>query len=306
MSRLEICLLGDVSLRAHMSSSLRFPTKKSKSLLAYLVVHKQRTFTRSALAGKFWPETEEVQAQRSLNTEVWRLRTMLKGSGLAPDTFLCSDRDSIGFRYDSDHWLDAAEFQALTQPLTSHNGISRHFELQPELRKAIALYRGDFLEGVFDDWCLVQREDYRVRLMAALEVLLAAAMEERRWEEAIAYGRRLLELDPLLEHVHRALMRCHSSFGNRPAALRQYATCERILRDELQIEPMEETQQLFDKLATPTIVQRQSGDLRDRTGPMGKSTYTAAQRTDAALSNLSAARRLLDDAIRQLRTAGSS
>jgi two-component SAPR family response regulator len=60
------------------------------------------------------------------------------------------------------------------------------------------------------------------------------AMEARHWHHAVAHGSRLLQLDPLQEHVHRGLMRRHFSLGSRPAALRQFATCERILRDELQ------------------------------------------------------------------------
>jgi DNA-binding SARP family transcriptional activator len=298
MSTLNICLLGDMRLQSSLRKPIVFPTRKSKSLLAYLVVHRQRKFTRTTLAGKFWPETEEARAQRSLNTELWRLRTMLKGSGLEPQTYLHSDRDSIGFRCDSDHWVDVAEFDDLTRPLTTPHDILKCPQLLPSLRKAIVLYRGDFVEGVFDDWCLVQREDYRVRLMAALETLLAAAMEERCWDEAIVHGRRLLEIDPLLEHVHRALMRCYLSLGNRPAALKQYAACRRALRDELQIEPMEETRQLLEKVIA------HSADPRSNAlaGLPRLRTMTPAQRIDAALAKLSSAHALLEDASRRLRS----
>jgi len=104
-----------------MSNVLRFPTKKSKSLFAYLVIYKERTFARVTLAGKFWPESEEGKAHRNLNTEIWRLRTMFRSSGLEPETFLHSDHDSIGFRRESDHWVDVAEFDALTQALSAHH-----------------------------------------------------------------------------------------------------------------------------------------------------------------------------------------
>jgi len=305
MSALKFYLLGNVALQGALSRPIHFPTKKSKSLFAYLVVYKERTFTRAALAGKFWPEIEDVRAQRSLNTEIWRLRTMLKSSGLEPDNFLFSDRDRVGFCRDSDHWVDVAEFHALTQSVTVRSVVPSHPHLLPSLRRAIVLYRGDFADGLFDEWCLVQREDYRVRLLAALETLLAAAMDEEHWDEGIAHGRRLLELDPLQEHVHRALMRCHFGLGNRPAALKQYGACERVLRDELQIEPMPETRQLFEKLAAQTTAQEQPSDVRDPLDPILRSCCTPAQRIDAALANLSTARSLLEDASRQLLTAAS-
>jgi DNA-binding SARP family transcriptional activator len=300
MPALKICLLGDVTLQAATSGPLHFPTKKSKSLFAYLAVHSERTFTRAVTAGEFWPESDERRAQRCLNTEIWRLRTMLKGSGIEPDEFLQSDHDSIGFRRDADHWIDAAEFDSLTQAVGRCSAQRTYLELFPGLVKAVALYRGDFAEGLFDEWCLVQREAYRARLMAALEALLATAMEARRWEDAIAFGRRLLQLDPLQEHVHRALMRCHVSLGNRPGALRQYATCETILRNELQIEPMEETRQLFSALVAGEVHSRSAEPFDGgRSGTPG--SCTPAQRIDLALANLSKIQASLEHASRELR-----
>ena len=286
MPALKIYLLGNVTLQAATSGPLHFPTKKSKSLFAYLAFHRERTFTRAAAAGEFWPESDERRAQRCLNTEIWRLRTMLKGSGLEPDAFLQSDHDSIGFRRDADHWIDAGEFDSLTQAVGRRDAQTTYLQLLPGLVKAIELYRGDFAEGLFDEWCLVQREAYRARLMATLEALLVTAMDARRWEDAIAYGRRLLQLDSLQEHVHRALMRCQVSLGNRPAALKQYATCETILRNELQIEPMGETRQLFSALVAAEGASRSAEPLNG--GPSwSPGSYTPAQRIDLALANLS-------------------
>jgi len=282
-----------------MSNVLRFPTKKSKSLFAYLVIYKERTFARVTLAGKFWPESEEGKAHRNLNTEIWRLRTMFRSSGLEPETFLHSDHDSIGFRRESDHWVDVAEFDALTQALSAHHTPPTRAVLLPTLAKAVTLYRGDLLEGLFDDWCLVQREAYRARLMAALEVLLATTMEAEHWQDAIGHGQRLLELDPLQEHVHRALMRCHVSLGNRPAALKQFAACERILRDELQIEPMDETRQLFETL---NLAQRVSPPNAER--PVTEPDHARARRVEVALASLSTARLWLEHASRQLQGEG--
>jgi hypothetical protein len=41
-------------------------------------------------------------------------------------------------------------------------------------------------------------------------------------------------------------MESHLSMGDRPSALRQYERCARTLREELDIEPMEETRRLYD------------------------------------------------------------
>ncbi|HLM67134.1 MAG TPA: bacterial transcriptional activator domain-containing protein, partial [Longimicrobium sp.] len=61
------------------------------------------------------------------------------------------------------------------------------------------------------------------------------------WTQAAAYAQRLLSADPLREHVHRAVIRCHLALGDRAAALRQFETCARLLRQELETEPSAET-----------------------------------------------------------------
>lgn len=297
MLSLKIQLLGHVRLEA-ASGPLQFPTKKAKSLLAYLVVFRERLVARTAMAEMLWPESDEARAQRSLNTEVWRLRTMLKGADLEPDSFLHSDQDSIGFRPDSDHWLDLAEFDRLTRTLTARHELGTYSQLLPDLGKAVALHRGELVEGLFDDWCFVPREACRARVMAALEVLLVTAMEDRLWENAIAHGSRLLEFDPLQEHVHRALMSCHYNLGNRPAALKQFAKCQRVLRDELQIEPMQETRDLYRMVASggalPFVKPGAGRSTRFTSNPI------ARQRIDLALSALSTVQNWLQHANQEL------
>ena len=55
---------------------------------------------------------------------------------------------------------------------------------------------------------------------------------------------RLLTIDPLQEGVHRSLMRLYHEIGNTAQALRQYVTCEKVLRRELGVEPEDATNEL--------------------------------------------------------------
>jgi DNA-binding SARP family transcriptional activator len=297
---LKVYLLGQV--RAHAATaanSLHFPTKKSKSLLAYLVLYKERTFARPSIAGQFWPELDEDRALRSLNTEVWRLRALLKIAGLNPGAFLQSDHECIGFREDCDHWVDAAEFDTATRAMSGRGALPRHQDALSTLTRAVGLYRGDLVDGLFDEWCLVEREAYRARYMAALDLLLTAAMEDQHWQDALSYGQRLLQLDPLQEHVHRALMRSYFNLGNRPAALRQYRACAKVLNDELQIEPMEETQEVHRAIMAS---RSRSGSING--SPCGRRSRASRSRpvesVNAALTSLAAAQACLEDARHQL------
>jgi DNA-binding SARP family transcriptional activator len=286
MPALMLYLFGGVTLQVGASKPLSFPTKKSKSLLAFLVLSKERTFPRSVLAGQFWPESEAERAQRSLNSEVWRLRAMFKSAGLQPSDILVSNSEIIGFRSDCNHWVDAGEFYAATRTL--HTSGVADCDLASHLTSAVRLYRGDLVEGLFDEWCLVLREAYRARLISALEFLLEEAMQSHQWKSGVSHGRRILELDPLQEHVHRALMRCYLGMGNRPAALRQYEIIRQVLHDELQIEPMDETTELYRKIAAK---------MRSTDDPQFPRTALAsmAEKLDAVQRDLLRAKLALED-----------
>jgi TolB-like protein len=73
---------------------------------------------------------------------------------------------------------------------------------------------------------------------------MKAAEQSGRLDEALAHGLKQLSLDPLQEHVHRALMRIYAVQGRHDAALTQYERCRRELSSQLGVTPERETEEL--------------------------------------------------------------
>src|SRR5205823_3610746 len=119
------------------------------------------------------------------------------------------------------------------------------------LEEAVALYRGDLLDGFdvaaapFEEWLLAERERLRELALEALARLLRHQSESRATEPAIQTALRLLALDPLQEAVHRTLMRLYARQGRRSNALRQYQVCVSVLQRELGVEPEAETRRVY-------------------------------------------------------------
>jgi LuxR family maltose regulon positive regulatory protein len=113
------------------------------------------------------------------------------------------------------------------------------------LEDALALYRGDYLEGVYHDWCVLERERLRGRYLAALETLARLYADRKDLQRAIELYQRLLAQDPYREAAHQALMRCYYRLGDRAAAIRQYQACANVLREELGLDPTPETEALY-------------------------------------------------------------
>jgi DNA-binding SARP family transcriptional activator len=108
------------------------------------------------------------------------------------------------------------------------------------------------LEGFYDDWALRERERLRLVYLKDLEYLMNYYKDRQDYSKSLAYGQKILEQDPLHEDIHREMMRLYMENGQRAHAVRQYQICQVHLAAELNIPPMEETQQLYQKILSET------------------------------------------------------
>jgi DNA-binding SARP family transcriptional activator/Tfp pilus assembly protein PilF len=233
-SGLEIRLLGPMTAQSD-GQAVPLSAKKVRALLAYLVQREGVEVARTVLTGLLWGERGEAQARASLRQSLSDLRAAL---GHTADALVAS-KDSITWQAGA-AWLDTKVLE-----LAARSDDDDH------LRAATGLYCGDFLEGLaidepgFEQWLSSERERYRL-LVATIYTRLARSAEDAgRLEEAITHGLKLLQLDPLQEHVHRMLMRLYAAQGRPDAALAQYERCERELANQLGVRPDAETDALM-------------------------------------------------------------
>lgn len=262
VSTLRIRLLGNLEVSDARMSYGPPTTRKARSLLAYLLIARERLHSRDALAGEFWGDMPQDRARQSLRTTLWRIRRGL-GEAEGRGSLLVTEGEYVGFESDPNVWLDVSEFEARLEASLGP-GLSAEAAARSR-REAIALYRGPLLEECYDDWCLRERERLRERFVHALERQMHFKESQGEWKAAIQLGEELLHLDPLRESVHRDLMRCHVLAGNRAAALQQYARCERDLARELDVGPMSATTRLHDEILGRA---EWRGEATDPTAPL--------------------------------------
>jgi DNA-binding SARP family transcriptional activator len=243
MGVLRICLFGTVQVSHGDRRQDTRAIHGVQGLLAYLVLHRRRSHAREALTGLFWGDHTETRARSCLSTALWRLRRLLEPPGVTRGTYLVTSRiGEVGFNCDSEHWVDVAAFEHGVQrrPVPDWSGVE----------SAITHYTGDLLEGFYEDWALRERERLRLLYLDTLGRVLRHHLDSDDLEAALACGQRILEMDPLREEIHRELIRLHLRGGHRAHALRQYQICRDLLARELGIEPMEETQALYDEIVS--------------------------------------------------------
>lgn len=224
-----------------------FESQKVRALFAYLILHPDNAHSRDRLAGLLWPEKSDDTARRNLRQAVYNLRTTLP-HGDTPAPPILTTHQSLQFNSETDYWLDITAFEdQIRRGMSASAGIS-----PGHLAEASELYRGDFLAGffvsdspVFEHWLLYEQERLREMAIQALRRLVDYYLAYGEYDRGIRYARRLLDIDPLFEEAHRNLMRLYARSGRRSRALAQYDDCRRLLRDELGVEPLEETMSLY-------------------------------------------------------------
>jgi predicted ATPase/DNA-binding SARP family transcriptional activator len=243
MARLALSFLGPFEATLEGVPITTFDSNKVRALLAYLAVEADRPHSREFLAGLLWPDYPERSARTNLRNALANLRKAIRDQKAMPP-YLTVTRATIQFNQQSDHWTDVAAFAELADRGSPS-----------DLESALALYRGPFLEALsvddsapFEDWCLRVREQLDRQVTSTLEHLAAQYEEQGQVERALGYARRQVELAPWQEEAHRNLMRLLARSGARSAALAQYEACRRALREELDVEPGEETTQLYERI----------------------------------------------------------
>ncbi|MFN8441615.1 MAG: BTAD domain-containing putative transcriptional regulator [Caldilineaceae bacterium] len=248
---LELTLFGSPVVRYHGQPVTGFRSSKAQALLYYLAVT-GRSHMRPTLAGLFWGDQPEESARTSLSKCLSNLRDLVGEAVLV-------DRQTIAFNHNRPYQLDTEHFLAgIAQSPTPETIAS--------WQAALALYRGDFLEGFyvrdapeFEQWVLVQRAHYREAVVQGLYTLANYFDQQGDLSSAITYTRRLLTLEPWREEAHRQLMTRLARSGQRAAALAQFETCRKILDEELAVEPDAETLTLVEVIRQDKVT-RWQGD----------------------------------------------
>lgn len=228
MDTFEIRLFGRVELEV-AGRPVKLSGRQVQALLALLALEPGPR-PREVIAAALWPEADGPSSAACLRQTLWLLRGAISAVGGEPDLLLATDPLEIGLRTGAPVTVDVAAFE-------------RDRQGPPVAReRALARYRGDLAEGLYQEFLAFERE----RLRDTCEDLLARVAVDRRLAGDLAGAREavtaLLRRDPLREEAHLELIRLHTAGGQRSQALRQYQRMREILARELGVAPLPETE----------------------------------------------------------------
>jgi DNA-binding SARP family transcriptional activator len=235
VGRLRIKLLGGYTVLEDRAGEVALSARKAQALLAYLALSAGQWHGRDRLAGLLWSDRQEGRSRNSLRQALASIRDLGLGLGI---NLVETDGDRVQLPYGAAE-TDVAAFLKLSadDPIV-----------------ATGLYAGDLLEGftapdvAFQDWLERERAALREIACETFERAVSQAANNRDWRKALDLAKRLVGLDPYREASHRQLMELYAAAGDRAEAIRQYQACERLLRNELDVAPAQETIDLLRKI----------------------------------------------------------
>ncbi|MDH5300737.1 MAG: AAA family ATPase [Gammaproteobacteria bacterium] len=231
----QIILIGEAQLQPAGASPFLLE-RKAAALVAFLALHGPAS--RSQLAGLLWPDSAEATARNNLSQTMRRLKAQ------CGDTPLFQTAETLAL---TPHWVvDCKQLEM------------QH--LQGEHEK-VAVCSTALLSGLYYDDCpefsfwLQRHNDQFLRLkQRSLAILYDNYQRDGAYREALGMAQRLVETEPLSEDAWRRLMQAHFNMDDRAAALNAYQRFVTLLRRELDLDPMPQTQALARDISAGLIV----------------------------------------------------
>jgi TolB-like protein/DNA-binding SARP family transcriptional activator/Tfp pilus assembly protein PilF len=204
------------------------------ALLALLTLAPGRSLSRDKLLAYLWPERDTDRARQLLNQAVYRIRKALG------DESILSRGEDLQLNLDVVS-VDVADFESAV--------------VAGDDERAVALHQGPFLDGFFlnetaefEQWVTRTRDRLAGLYAQRLEALAEAAEARGDHERAIGWWKASAAHDPLDSRVAVRLIQALDAAGNRAAALRHATVHERLLQEEMGIEPAPEVAALVERL----------------------------------------------------------
>jgi len=227
----ELCVLGTFRFQAR-ERALPAVLGGSQRLLALLAL-RDRALMRVSVAGTLWPGSSQEQAAASLRSALGRL------SPVARDAVVVTP---IDLRLADDVVVDIRDSRALARRLLDPDSVLSATDLSAGAVDTLSV---DLLPDWYDDWVVIEAEEWRQLRLHALEVLSERLLAKGRFGDATIASLAVVRAEPLRESARASVIRVHLAEGNQAEALAEYERYRAILLTELGLEPTTHLRELI-------------------------------------------------------------
>jgi DNA-binding SARP family transcriptional activator len=230
------------------STEVRLGSPQQRAVLAALLVREGAQASIGELVDVVWGSGDiPDSAGQVVRTYVHRLRKVLDPGKPAAESVIVSIGDGYALRA-APGTLDLSVFRqhvADAESATEFRDLSRAQRL---LREALALWHGTALAGIPGEYAETQRVYLGKLRLAALESLMAAQLELGAYTEVAAELATITAEHPFDERFRELHMTALYQSGRQAEALAVYHDAQKLLANELGLDPGPALQSLHDRV----------------------------------------------------------
>lgn len=228
----RIITLGQVKVVVDGREKSALPQQRLRfAILVYVAV--EGDVARESLLGIFWPDRDPSKARHILSQNIYELRRALGDEAVVAE----GDRLRTGPAVE----IDAAEFMAKVSA--------------GDVESALGLYTGPFLDSFplpsthgFETWVDGKRAQLSRALRKARRERVEGLVESGDVRGALAAARAWSDADRLDDEAQHRTIELLALSGARAEALDRFERYERLMRDELDVAPLDETVKLVERI----------------------------------------------------------
>jgi ATP/maltotriose-dependent transcriptional regulator MalT/DNA-binding SARP family transcriptional activator len=248
---LTVNMLGPVQIIRDPTRPLAadaWPTRRARDIFCFILSRRHHRASKDTIIDTFWGETDFEVVEKNFHPTVSHIRKALNSNQPLKQNFLLYRDGDYQLNSEFSYRIDTEDFDRL---LSEGENARRARQFDESIRayeSALALYRGEFMQGSYELWVDEQRSYYREQYLRLLEALAEVALTAADWPKVMQLAQLIIRDDQFREDIHCMVMRAHAALGNRGAVKDQFEGLKRILGSELGVEPSAETRKLYKQL----------------------------------------------------------
>ncbi len=240
---MKLAVFGEATVSLGGQLVPRVPANFLRIVVYLLLENENHSVSRGKLSQIFWSDTDQAHASMNLRQSLARIRKFQEQYGL---NLIEGDATYVYLN------LSQVKSELLRIDLLDYINYARKGDIESVLGLC-DIYTGDLLaqnepqNSDFDEWLDVERvrlrDDLITMLLGMVNKPVGVSIDEKR-----QCARKLIEIDPYQEVGYRTLMQTASQLGLIAKVERTFRECTKKLRDDLDVEPEEETIELYQQL----------------------------------------------------------
>ena len=226
MDRIKVHLLGRPYVEAN-GERVNFPYKKAEGFFYYLCVKK--TATREEIIYVLWGADNENVGRKNLREAVYQIKKLL-----GKEILVTAGHTSISLNPEC---MPEIDWDSITEEnILEHEeeGFLSHFHIKNSYE--------------FEEWVDAMQEQYNQSFIKSVRQRLYEADAVKDMSQIQKYSNILLKHDPYNEKLYQEVMDIYASGGNYNMAIKLYYDLEKVLEEELGVEPSPEVTELFHRI----------------------------------------------------------